>query len=184
MRLVKTLLAAALLVYATLAAFSFPLTVARGRPWYVVAGTAAGIGLSTTVSILLFRSAYPRKRRPAALDPPAAAGVPCRAARPAAVRGRARRPTPEDGEFMPTPPRPTRRRFLKRTATAALTLGLPTGAYAWRIEPHWVHVVRRDLPVAGLPAALTGRTIVQVSDLHAGPVVDTDYLARDELVPG
>jgi predicted MPP superfamily phosphohydrolase len=79
---------------------------------------------------------------------------------------------------MPTPPRPTRRRFLKRTATAALTLGLPTGAYAWRIEPHWVHVVRRDLPIAHLPADLAGRTLAQISDLHAGPVVDPGYLAH------
>jgi hypothetical protein len=64
MRTVKIILAAALLIYATLAAFSFPLTVARGRPWYVVAGTAAGICLATALSILLFRSAYPRKRPP------------------------------------------------------------------------------------------------------------------------
>jgi predicted MPP superfamily phosphohydrolase len=69
-------------------------------------------------------------------------------------------------------PRLTRRRFL---ATAAGSAGL-LGAYAWRIEPHWLHVVHRDLPIARLPPALNGRTLVQISDLHVGPVVATEYL--------
>lgn len=56
-------------------------------------------------------------------------------------------------------------------ATAAGTAG-----YAWRFEPHWVQVVRRDMPLAGLPSVLTGRTVAQVSDLHVGPVVDSDHL--------
>jgi predicted MPP superfamily phosphohydrolase len=72
--------------------------------------------------------------------------------------------------------RPTRRRFLKRTAAVALALGTPTAGYAWRVEPHWVRVVRRDLPVAHLPPGLAGRTLAQVSDLHVGPVVDRDYI--------
>jgi hypothetical protein len=52
------------------------------------------------------------------------------------------------------------------------------GLYAWRLEPHWVEFTHRDLPIAGLPAALEGRTLVQVSDLHVGPRVDDDYLIR------
>jgi predicted MPP superfamily phosphohydrolase len=57
--------------------------------------------------------------------------------------------------------------------------------YAWRVEPHWLRVVRRDLPVAGLPQGLRGRTVVQVSDLHVGRVVDSDYLIRSmKLVSG
>jgi predicted MPP superfamily phosphohydrolase len=71
----------------------------------------------------------------------------------------------------------TRRRFLRRVAAPALAAGAAAGGYAWRVEPHWVEVVRRDLPVARLPADLAGRTLVQVSDLHAGPGVDDDYLA-------
>jgi predicted MPP superfamily phosphohydrolase len=66
--------------------------------------------------------------------------------------------------------RMTRRRFL------ALSAGLGVGAYAWRIEPHWIEVVRRDLPIAALPTDLVGRTLVQISDLHVGPVVDDDYI--------
>jgi predicted MPP superfamily phosphohydrolase len=49
--------------------------------------------------------------------------------------------------------------------------------YTLRIEPHWVSVIRRDMPVRGLPAALEGRTLAQVSDLHVGPQVESDYLA-------
>ena len=69
----------------------------------------------------------------------------------------------------------TRRRFLK--LGAALAAGAcGAGVYAWQIEPHWVEVVCRDLPVANLPDALVGQTLVQLSDLHAGPEVDDDYL--------
>ena len=71
----------------------------------------------------------------------------------------------------------TRRRFLQGTAGALLATAA-TGAYTWRVEPHWVEVVRRDLPIAHLPTALAGRTLVQLSDLHAGPEVDDDYLVR------
>lgn len=48
--------------------------------------------------------------------------------------------------------------------------------YTWRIEPHWEHVIARELPVDGLPAALDGRRLVQLSDLHIGPRVDDGYL--------
>lgn len=67
-------------------------------------------------------------------------------------------------------PRPTRRRFWAATAAAGV------GLYTWRVEPHWVEVVRRDLPVRNLPPALAGRTLAQVSDIHVGPRVDSDYL--------
>ncbi len=52
------------------------------------------------------------------------------------------------------------------------------GLYGWRIEPHWVEVVRRDLPVKGLPEGLAGTSLVQISDLHVGPQVDDGYLVR------
>jgi predicted MPP superfamily phosphohydrolase len=65
----------------------------------------------------------------------------------------------------------TRRRFLALSAGIAAV-----GGYTWRIEPHWIEVVRRNLPIAGLPKALMGRTLVQISDLHVGPVVDDDYI--------
>jgi len=65
----------------------------------------------------------------------------------------------------------TRRRFL----AGAGTLAAGTLAYANRIEPHRVTVVRRDLPVPNLPPDLDGKRFVQLSDLHIGPT-DDDYL--------
>ena len=69
--------------------------------------------------------------------------------------------------------RVSRRRFM---GLAAAGLVSTTGLYAWRIEPHWVEVVRRDLPIARLPSALEGQTLVQLSDLHVGGQVDDDFL--------
>jgi predicted MPP superfamily phosphohydrolase len=66
----------------------------------------------------------------------------------------------------------TRRRFLAASALAVCG----TGLYTWRIEPHWIEVVERDLPIDRLPHALSGHRLVQISDLHVGRVVDTDYM--------
>jgi predicted MPP superfamily phosphohydrolase len=69
----------------------------------------------------------------------------------------------------------TRRGFLS-LAGAGLVGGAATGVYAFGIEPHWVEVVHRDLPVARLPRSLEGQTLVQLSDLHVGRQVDDDFL--------
>jgi predicted MPP superfamily phosphohydrolase len=39
-------------------------------------------------------------------------------------------------------------------------------------------VVRRELPIANLPPELAGASLVQLSDMHVGPTVDDDYIAR------
>lgn len=67
----------------------------------------------------------------------------------------------------------TRRGFL-RLSIGASALG--TGLYTWQIEPHWLEVVRRPLKIANLPSALAGKSLVQLSDLHAGPRVADGYL--------
>jgi uncharacterized protein len=59
----------------------------------------------------------------------------------------------------------SRRAFL-RAAGATLCAAGGTGLYAWRIEPHWLELVRRPLPIDRLPASLVGRTLVQISDVH------------------
>lgn len=69
-------------------------------------------------------------------------------------------------------PHLTRRRFLGSSLAAAVGCGL----YGWRVEPHWLSIVMRDMPITNLPPAWVGRRIVQISDLHIGPVVDSDYL--------
>jgi predicted MPP superfamily phosphohydrolase len=69
----------------------------------------------------------------------------------------------------------SRRGFLG-LAGIGLLGGAAAGVYASCIEPHWVEVVRLDLPVEGLPPALEGQTLVQLSDIHVGPRVDDNYL--------
>ncbi|MEM1182018.1 MAG: metallophosphoesterase [Acidobacteriota bacterium] len=81
------------------------------------------------------------------------------------------------GDFPERPARGwSRRRFLASAAALAAT---PAGAllYAREIEPHWLDVVRLDLPIVGLPSALDGRTLLHLSDLHVG-VVDREFLSE------
>jgi predicted MPP superfamily phosphohydrolase len=68
-----------------------------------------------------------------------------------------------------------RRRFL-RIAGAGAAGGVGLGLYTWRVEPHWLEIVRRPLPVRALPSSLSERTLVQISDLHVGARVDDDYV--------
>ena len=65
----------------------------------------------------------------------------------------------------------SRRRLLFLVGAAA-----SAGFYTWRIEPHWLEIVRRPLRVRGLPTRLRGRTLAQISDVHVGLRVDDDYL--------
>lgn len=44
--------------------------------------------------------------------------------------------------------------------------------YAHWLEPFWLDVTHRDLPIARLPSSLDGKTLLQLSDLHVGPVND------------
>jgi len=69
----------------------------------------------------------------------------------------------------------SRRRFLQGAAATG-GVGLATGFYTWRVEPHWLQIVERDLPVAHLPAGLEGVRLAQLSDLHIGPDVDDSYM--------
>lgn len=70
-------------------------------------------------------------------------------------------------------PRLTRRRLLA-SALAAVPIGV--GLYAWRIEPEWLEITRRPLPIDGLPEGMDGRTLAHLSDLHVGPFVDDGYI--------
>jgi len=70
----------------------------------------------------------------------------------------------------------TRRRLLYASAASAAA-GASVGLYTWLVEPHWLEVVRRPLPIRGLPETLRGRTLAQLSDLHVGPRVADSYIA-------
>ena len=74
------------------------------------------------------------------------------------------------------PPGLSRRRFLSRSAKSLAVAAAGTFLYTWRVEPHWVEVVSQRLPIVGLPDDLIGKRLVQVSDLHAGPIVDQSFL--------
>jgi len=50
------------------------------------------------------------------------------------------------------------------------------GLYTWRVEPHWLEFTQSVLSIRGLPEELQGRTLVQISDLHIGPLVDDGYI--------
>lgn len=69
----------------------------------------------------------------------------------------------------------TRRRLLKGAAAAA-GLSVATGLYAWRVEPHWLQIVERTLPIANLTVSWEGARMAQISDIHIGPRVDDSYL--------
>jgi predicted MPP superfamily phosphohydrolase len=69
-----------------------------------------------------------------------------------------------------------RRDFLKYSALAGAATAAGVGGYTWLVEPHWVKIVERDLPIANLPSSLAGKRLVQISDIHAGPRVDSAYL--------
>ena len=71
--------------------------------------------------------------------------------------------------------RVSRRQFFSLAATATAAAA-GTGFYGWRVEPHWLEIVRRVLPVRGLPTRLVGRTLAQLSDIHVGPRVDDGYV--------
>lgn len=72
--------------------------------------------------------------------------------------------------------RMTRRKWFKCVTRAAFGSAIGVGVYTWRIEPHWVEVVRREMAIDNLPDSLNGRTLVQISDIHIGQWVDDSFL--------
>lgn len=89
-------------------------------------------------------------------------------------------PVPNDSADSPDRPHPPRRLFSRRrvlkTLAAGAFAGVGTVGWTLGVEPTWFEVVQRPLPMAGLPASLAGKLVVQLSDFHVG-VADTEYLA-------
>ncbi len=71
-----------------------------------------------------------------------------------------------------------RRRLLKQLGLGLAGLGLGGAGYVVGVEPHWADFHERTMPLRNLPKQLVGKTIVQLSDLHIGPIVADDYLRR------
>lgn len=72
--------------------------------------------------------------------------------------------------------RVTRRAFMRRASAPLGAAAVSAGFYVGRVEPHWLEVVERPLSIRNLPHALVGRILLQVSDIHVGPRVDSAYL--------
>ena len=70
------------------------------------------------------------------------------------------------------------RRWLLKAAGGLVAAGGGAAAYARWVEPIWIDIVQRDLPVPGLPAAWEGVRIGLIADLHHGASVPLDYLAE------
>ncbi len=69
----------------------------------------------------------------------------------------------------------SRRKFLKLSVAGAAGV-VGAGLYTCCVEPHWLEVVQKRLPISGLPKDLKGCRVVQISDVHIGPRVSDEYL--------
>jgi len=69
----------------------------------------------------------------------------------------------------------TRRGFLRTTLSAGVVVGGGALAYAWGVEPHWLEINHRTMPIVELPSNWQGRRLLQLSDLHTG-AADQTYL--------
>jgi predicted MPP superfamily phosphohydrolase len=74
--------------------------------------------------------------------------------------------------------RMNRRDFVTWSAATIGLAGVGCVGYTLGVEPHWLEIVERDLPIVHLPPALEGARLAQLSDLHIGPQVSDDYLVQ------
>ncbi len=68
--------------------------------------------------------------------------------------------------------------FARDSAAAVPLLGLLATALGLWNARRTAAIVEVDVPIAGLPAALHGFTIAQISDIHVGPTIKAPYLRR------
>lgn len=64
----------------------------------------------------------------------------------------------------------------KRLAYMAAGRYLLGGLYTGRICPSWLRFARMEMALPGLPATFEGSKLVQISDVHASPIVRDGYL--------
>jgi hypothetical protein len=67
---------------------------------------------------------------------------------------------------------------LLASGAVAVALGFGSMFWGWLVGQHRVDVERLDLPLRGLPAALAGLRVAQISDLHIGLQMRAPLLAR------
>jgi predicted MPP superfamily phosphohydrolase len=66
--------------------------------------------------------------------------------------------------------------FTRRSAVAVPLLALAVTLVGFVNARRVARVVEVDVPIAGLPAALQGYSIAQISDIHVGPTIKRAYL--------
>ena len=64
------------------------------------------------------------------------------------------------------------------SAVAVPLLGLGATLWGFWSARRTARVVQVDVPIAGLPVALHGFTVAQISDIHVGPTIRQKYLQR------
>ena len=72
-----------------------------------------------------------------------------------------------------------RRRDFLKMAAAAVPAGLVTSStavYAVAVEPTWIQVWSHRLAIPRLPAALSGLSVVQLSDIHRSDIVSGPFV--------
>ena len=69
-----------------------------------------------------------------------------------------------------------RRTFLRRAAWGVAGSGALLGGYTVLVEPGWLRIVHIRLPLAGLPASLSGMKVAHLTDLHLGRYVSAGQL--------
>ena len=86
------------------------------------------------------------------------------------AKARSERPLPQD---------PTRRKFIGNAVNFGIigTTGVIAGSGA-RSALQVPEVVEVDIPLVSLPADLEGFRIVQLTDIHVGPTIKSDYLTE------
>ena len=67
-------------------------------------------------------------------------------------------------------------RFVEPSAQAVALAALLVTAWGFANARRVPRVVRVDVPIAGLPSALDGFTIAQLSDVHIGPTIKRPYV--------
>lgn len=87
----------------------------------------------------------------------------------------ARRARRRGGTHLPSP---ARRHFFQRAAYFAGAAPFVGAAYGFLAERRWFRVERVEAPIAGLPGALDGLRILQLSDIHIGSYLTREHLRR------
>jgi predicted MPP superfamily phosphohydrolase len=75
-------------------------------------------------------------------------------------------------------PSPARRHFFQRAAYFAGAAPFVGAAYGFLAERRWFRVEQVEAPIAGLPEALDGLRILQLSDIHIGSYMTREHVRR------